>query len=101
MGKRIGHHKGQHVDEHRCHHGEDGGEAQGGEKLGILEDLNVIADAHPGSFVDGGEFAEGQIKAFAEGNDKANDKGQEGWQHEDRPPFFRCFDQGIFLLFLF
>ena len=46
-----------------------------------------------------GNFAEGQIKAFAEGNDKANDKGQDGWQHEEGPPFFRCFYQGIFLLF--
>ena len=99
VGQRQGNGKGKHVNQHRGEHGKKSGKAQGGEELGVLEHLDIVGSANPDRLIDGGEFAERQVQALAEGDDKADNKGCKGGQHKNRPPLFGCFYHRRFLLF--
>ena len=105
----LGDEEGDQVDDNDGDHGEERGILEGVHEASVIEDLHIVAKAHPFSVLGGIEAAEGKIDALHEGPDEANEECHKGRQQEqpgEAPggtadqSAFRLLFQRFFPLFL-
>ena len=86
LRERVGHRKGQHVDEHERYDGKQRREPERMHKARILERAAVVFKADKMRVARDLEFAEGEIDALAERIDKADDERADHRPHKEREP---------------